>query len=323
MICWSKETKMVCGLFLILFFSLEGALIDYVKPAIGKPESQGVRNIDFIYLINLDERAEKYNLSMQQLAPYKIVPYRFSGVNGWKLPIETINGVGVQFQRGMTPLLATTFEKRKGTGQIVESHEFMGENGKTFFAHHMPLGAIGCSLSHISVLEDAYQSGYETIWVMEDDIEVLENPHQISDLIDELDSLVGRENWDVLFTDRDYRLNGNEYLIASGAAERPDMDCSFSSRYRKEYTQTEVINSHFRKISARFGTTSMIIRRSGIIKLLDFWKTHNIFLPCDLENYLDVKIQRYGLTFDLVSNLLNALSDNAFPNYEKNIQQEG
>ena len=75
------------------------------------------------------------------------------------------------------------------------------------------------------------------------------------------------------------------------------------------------INDHFRKIAARFGTTSMIIRRSGIIKLLEFSKNQNIYLPYDLENYFPEGIQRYGLTFDLVTNMLNSLSDIGAPDY--------
>lgn len=53
----------------------------------------------------------------------------------------------------------------------------------------------------------------------------------------------------------------------------------------------------------------MIIRRSGIMKLLEFAITRNIYLPYDLENYLPVGIQRYGLTSDIVTNMLNSLSD--------------
>jgi hypothetical protein len=148
-----------------------------------------------------------------------------------------------------------------------------------------------------------------------DDIEILDNPHNISDLISELDALVGRENWDVLFTDVDFRNGVGKYVPAYGTAKRPDMDCSLAARYCDSYTKTIQINSNFRKIGARFGTHSMIIRRSGIIKLLDFWKSRNIFLPCDLENHLPAGIQRYGLTFDLVTNMLNSLSDIQKPGY--------
>lgn len=61
----------------------------------------------------------------------------------------------------------------------------------------------------------------------------------------------------------------------------------------------------------------MIIRRSGIKKLLDWSLTHQIFLPYDLENYLPPDINRYSLTYDLVSNLLNASTDNAHPFYDQ------
>src|SRR5207237_6605093 len=96
----------------------------------------------------------------------------------------------------------------------------MAEGGKTYFVHCMALGAIGCSLSHISVLQDAYDSGYETIWVMEDDVEVLDDPHRLSDLVSELDTLVGPDRWDVLFTDVDYRIGVRRHLQASAGGKR-------------------------------------------------------------------------------------------------------
>lgn len=223
------------SLVTFLFLSvLQAEIQDHLKPALNKGEAHCMRNIDFIYMINLDRRPQKYALAKQQLNKYDINPYRFSAVNGWELSIEAILDVGIKYQPGMTPLLATTFVEIEGSK--IQSHEFMSEYGKTYFAHCMPLGAIGCALSHISVLQDAYEAGYETIWVMEDDIEVLDNPHKLSDFIDELDGLVGTGNWDVLFTDYDYRIGIEQYLPASGAKKRPDMDCSLTERYSEKYT---------------------------------------------------------------------------------------
>ncbi|MGL5262976.1 MAG: glycosyltransferase family 25 protein [Candidatus Rhabdochlamydia sp.] len=306
--------KLILHLFLLFVCSFSyGALQDHLKPAEGKGDDHKIRNIDFIYMINLDQRPQKYALSKQYLKKYGINPYRFSAINGWELSIEEIHDVGLKYQPGMTPLLATSFVVEEGIK--LSNHEFMKEYGKTYFVHCMAFGTIGCALSHISVLQDAYDSGYETIWVMEDDIEILDNPHKLSDLIDELDALVGVNNWDVLFTDCDYRSGVGKYVPAYGATKRPDMDCSLQERYSNKYKQKIQINKHFRKIGARFGTTSMIIRRSGIIKLLEFSKTRNIYLPYDLENCLPVGIQRYGLTFDLVTNMLNSLSDNGVQGY--------
>lgn len=308
-------------IFLFLLFSCSlsyGDLQSHLKKAEGKGDDHKMRNIDFIYMINLDRRPQKFALSKQFLGKYGINPYRFSAVNGWELSLETINDVGLKYQPGMTPLLATTYVEVDG--KKIQSHEYIKDLGKTYFVHCMPLGAIGCALSHISVLQDAYDSGYETIWVMEDDIEILDDPHRLSDLIDELDAAVGVNHWDVLFTDSDYRTGVDTHLPAYGAAKRPDMDFSPQERFSDKYTNKIQINDHFRKAPARFGTASMIIRRSGIIKLLEFFKNNFIYLPIDLENNFAKGIQRYGLTFDLVTNLLNSLSDIGVPDYQNTPQ---
>lgn len=305
-----SRTVVLFFTFLPLFLS--AGVKQHLKPALGKGDNHTMRNIDFIYMINLDKRPEKFKESAKQLAKYGVVPYRFSAVNGWELSTEVINDVGLKYKRGMVPLMATTYPHEAGG---LWSHEFMKEYGRTYFAHCMSRGAIGCALSHISVLYDAWQSGYETVWVMEDDIEVVYNLDILPDLIDELDRLLNKE-WDVLFTDQNYRTAVNTYLLASGATKRPDLDCSFEERFSKKFTESIDINDHFRKIAARFGAHSMIIRRSGIKKLLDFFFTRQIYLPYDLENYLMPNIRRYSVTFDVVTNMLGAITDNGFPYYQ-------
>jgi GR25 family glycosyltransferase involved in LPS biosynthesis len=287
---------------------------DHLKKAEGKLYIHKMRNIDFIYMINLDQRPEKFEAASQQFHNYGIYPYRFSAVNGWELSLEAINDVGLKYRPGMMPLKAT-FYPLEAHG--MPRYEFMREFGRTYFCHKMARGSIGCALSHISILKDAWDSGYETIWVLEDDIEVIGDPRIIPDLINKLNSLIGKENWDVLFTDQNYRQPNGQYLIAHGAAERPDMDCSLKERYSEKYTINQEISRDFRRISARFATHSMIIQRSGIKKLLEFALTHKIFSAYDLENYLPPGIKRYSLTQDLVSNMLGAPSDNEAPLYNK------
>jgi GR25 family glycosyltransferase involved in LPS biosynthesis len=284
-----------------------GTFERHLKRAEGKGNHSSIRNVDFTYMINLDTRPEKYAVSRRYLEAYGITPYRFSAVNGWELSKTAVQDVGLKYRAGMTPLLGTTYPNE--VDDMIQSHELTAEVGKTYFVHCMPLGAIGCSLSHISVLQDAYDSGYQTIWVMEDDVEVLQNPHMLSDLISELDAVVGADHWDVLFTDVDYRTGAGQYLPAYGAAKRPDMDCRPEERFSEKYTKTAQVSKQLRRIGARFGTTSMVIRRSGITKLLAFFKTRHIYLPHDLDNHLPDGIQRYGLTFDLVTNMLHSVSD--------------
>ena len=287
--------------------ALSRPLQRHLKPAEGKGDDHSIRNVDFIYMINLDTRPEKYAIARRYLEVHGISPYRFSAVNGWDLSKEAIRDVGLKYRPGMTQLLATRYPAEMK--ELIQSHELTVDHGETYFMHCMPLGAIGCVLSHLSVLQDAQDCGYETIWVMEDDVDVLGDPHMISDLLAELDALVGAGGWDVLFTDIDYRTAAGEHLIAQGAPKRPDMDCGKQERFSTKYTETFQLNDHFRKVAARFGTTSMLIRRSGIAKLLSFFKSRGIYGPYDLENHLPDGIRRYGLTFDLVTNMLRPISD--------------
>ncbi len=213
-----------------LFFCnfVHADLVDHLKKTEGKSDIHQIRNIDFIYMINLDKRPEKFAQASAELHHYGIFPYRFSAVNGWELSLEAINDIGLKCAVGMEQLFATCYPTEMNGEPL---HEYMSKIGRAYFTQGMAKGTLGCALSHISVLKDAWDSNYETIWVMEDDITVISDPRIIPALIDKLDAFIGKENWDVLFTDQDYRVAEGEYLIASGAAERPDMDCSLEARY--------------------------------------------------------------------------------------------
>jgi GR25 family glycosyltransferase involved in LPS biosynthesis len=56
-----------------------------------------LKQIDYIYVINLDERPEKWRATVMELAPYGIVPERFSAVNGWKLSPQKIREMILKF----------------------------------------------------------------------------------------------------------------------------------------------------------------------------------------------------------------------------------
>lgn len=301
-------------LFAIAFGSLSAELKDCFKIPVDKPASCGMRNIDFIYMINLDERPEKFQQSVQELEPYDIHPYRFSAVNGWELPLSLLNNVGVQYQPWMRQGLMGTCYPPEKNGE--PHHEVMHVEGKNYFCHCMSRGAIGIALSHLSILQDAYDSGYKTIWVMEDDIKVIRNPHKISDLIEGLDRLVGKNGWDFLFTDMDTKNSNGDYVPCLGAALRPDFFPAKPNKFLERYA----ISLDFRKVGARYGAYSVIVRRSGMKTMLDFLK-NGIFLPYDMEYTLPDNIRMYTVREDVVSTLPKALSDNGAPNYKLNLIQ--
>jgi GR25 family glycosyltransferase involved in LPS biosynthesis len=303
------KVRFLIFLLIIISNNLSADLSDFFKPAFNKSEKNRMNGIDFIYMINLDERPEKFALSEQQLTPYNIFPYRFSAVNGWNIPLEKLKDLGIKFESGMKDSIMGTRYRVNDNG--VPLHENM-KFGKKYFSHCFSRGALGIVLSHLSVLQDAYDSGYKTIWVMEDDIEVIKNPQKLSKLIKQLDSLVGKKNWDILFTDPDTKGQDGQYVPCLSYAPRPNYTPQNPSRFS---TRTDV-NSVFKKIGARYGAYSMIVRRSGIRKILNFIKTYDIFLPYDMEFYLPNDINMYSLKYDVVSTLPKALSDNGAPNFK-------
>lgn len=297
-------------MFAFVFMTAAADVADHLKKVYNKSAAYSMRNIDFIYMINLDQRPEKLKKSLDQLAPYGIYPCRFSAVNGWELSLEELNDVGLRFSPFMDAgIMGTCYPLG---GDFKPSHEVIEECGKTYFCHCMARGTIGIALSHISILQDAYDSGYETIWVMEDDIDVLSDPGTISDRIDALDLIVGRDGWDVLFTDRDIRDRNGNYATTYWAGRRPDY-LGFTKD--NDYAVKEPVGAEFIRIGARSGATSMILRRSGIKKLLRFFDAHQIFFPYDMDYILPRGIKLYTVAEDIVSNLTKAPSDNGGPNY--------
>ena len=291
--------------------SLFSDLEDHLKKVSDKSDDHRMRNIDFIYMINLDQRPEKFHQSLEQLAPYGISPYRFSAVNGWELSLEAINDLGIKYEAWMQSGILGTSYSIQDEGK--ETHGFMHSVGKTYFCHCMPKGSIGIVLSHLSILQDALNSGYETIWIMEDDVEVIRDPRTLPDLIDELDREVGKGEWDVLFTDQDTKGQDGNYVPCFSFARRPN----FVPANPDRFAMRSIIGQKFLKIGARYGAYSMIVRQSGMKKILNFIKNYHVFLPYDMEYTLPSNIRLYSLIDDVVSTLPKAASDNGAPNYKK------
>lgn len=282
----------------------------YLKPAPYKMGPHGMRHVDFIYMINLDQRPEKYENTMNTLAPYGIYPYRFSAVSGWDLSFEAIDNLGVNYQPG-TPQGPICSVFRHVDGKEIASFEVMKEEGVAYYCHSLSRGAIGCLLSHISVLHDAYNSGYNTIWIIEDDIRVVEDPHKISDLIEQLDAHV--PDWDVFFTDDETKGADGNRVYCGGIRPRPNFQYQDLNYY---YNRTAV-NANIVKLGLRFGSYSMVIRRSGIEKLLNYFKTYKLFFPYDMEYFFPPGIKLYACTRDIVTTTAGGISDNANPTYKK------
>lgn len=276
------------------------------------PKDHSFDEIDYIYMINLDERPEKFTRAAGGLQLYGISPYRFSAVNGWELSLEAIEKVGVKFPPNSLKekFMGTVYHEINGVKY--RSNEFIQEDGRTYFSMGLSQGSIGIVLSHLSVLQDAFDSGYRTIWVMEDDVEAVDDPRQIPNLIRALDSLA--PDWDVLFTDIDTKDTAGKRVPCRALALRPNFCTETLQGFLNRFSP---VSADLSRIGMRYGAYSMILRRSGIEKILRHFKTYGIFLPYDMDFWLVPNLQMYSVNRDIVSHALGSPTDNNYPNYKK------
>lgn len=281
-----------------------------LRSAMNKSGSHSMEGIDFIYMINLDERPEKFAQASSGLQLYGIDPYRFSAVNGWKLPTSIFDQIGVKFTPGSLSeafIGSTYLEENKK--EFID-RGFLRENGSAYFTINMLRGPIGIILSHLSVLKDAYDSGYETIWVMEDDVEVLADPRQIPTLLRQLDRLA--PGWDIFFTDIDTKDPDGRHVPCRALAARPNVPIPPLSTFLGRFYS---IGNNFYRTGMRYGAYSMILRRSGIKKILDYYRKYRIFIPYDTDYWLCPDLTMFYYNLDIVSHRPGAASDNNKPGY--------
>lgn len=282
----------------------------YFKPFKGEKSKCHIEGIDFIYMINLDERPKKFEITRKHLSSFGIEPCRFSAVNGWELPVSVIREIGVPYSTEMTKeiLMGTIYKDIEGF--LCVSNEHICTQGEVYFSLGMSKGAIGIVLSHLSVLQNAYDSGYQRIWVMEDDVEVVGDPNKIPEYLRRLDQI--DESWDVFFTDPDTKDFEGNYVPCCSLGARPNYAIEGLESFQNKFVS---INNEIKKIGMRYGAYSMILNRSGVEKILDYFKKYRVFLPYDMDFWLVKDLHMYAPKEGIISHAAGAPTDNGLPNY--------
>lgn len=146
-------------------------------------------------------------------------------------------------------------------------------------------------------------SGFETVWILEDDFTAKGNPHELADLIDRLDKL--ESGWDVLYTDDDcyYTPSNVRAHCGSDGWLRPGMPMTPSLIERK------AVGEDFFKIGGRTQAHSYLVRRSGMEKILRFVKENCLFFPFDTELPTIEGLCLYNLKYDLIHGRDRSYSD--------------
>jgi GR25 family glycosyltransferase involved in LPS biosynthesis len=266
-------------------FPYEKNLIKHFR-SIDKVIVSNVKNVDLIYLINLDQRPEKLERTLRQFSSYGIRPNRLSAVYGWSLTNGVFEDVGLKLAPGMN--WKGSIYLRQNSVQRV----FQPSYGSAIFYPRTTHGLVGCTLSHLSILQNAYEANAKSIWILEDDVTVKADPHSISNYMEKLDALVGNDGWDILYTD------DLAYFepFTPGTVWRPDMpSMNFDPLFERKQ-----IGQDFNQIGGRCQTHSMIVRRSGIRKILEFAKQHGIYLPYDVEIAFVPDIRFFNLKHNIV-----------------------
>lgn len=249
--------------FLSIFFTssllAKTNIENYLTEIVVQDFVSGINGVDCVYVINLEHRPQKWIEVRNAFNAFGIHPNRVNAINGWMLSKED------------QQMLCGNYPLRLRGGQI------------------------GCILSHISILQDAFKRGYSVIWVCEDDIQICENPHQLSNLISQL-SIIDSE-WDVFYTDSDSKNRFGEIAPSVSSDFRPD----FPHRDLLYYTKKEIINQDLIRKNQRFGAYSYILSRRGIGKILDHFTKNYLWTSYDIDMHYTPEIRQYCMRRDLVS----------------------
>ena len=317
--------------FCLLFGSSLSALnrLDLLKSFPSTPSCFSLEGVDDMFIINLDKRPSKYASCLNQCAQYGITPKRFSAIDGQALSKEFIESLGVvldpDMKKGPITLNPLSREKKKAN---------FADVGKPGFFYRLSAGGVGCYLSHITLAKHLLESCHQALWILEDDFLFLDDPRRISQEIDRLNSLVGKENWDILFTDDEhyfssegdfdfYRPDGmailkefffenSEYLLNLKKMEGFSSDvCKLEKAHflkwgnvnKKGFICSKYpdLFSEFRRISGRFMIHSMVLKRSGAEKILEFFSKRGMFLPYDDELAFIPGLKMYNLKNPITS----------------------
>ena len=138
---------------------------------------------------------------------------------------------------------------------------------------------------------------------MEDDVEFVEDPRQLSDFLTQLSHW--DPDWDVFYTDTDFRDENNGYIRSLST----DFPPSMKDNQVLDFTERININDDLMQIRSRFGTYSMLISRNGIRKILDYFTTHPFWTAIDIEIHYIPTLREYACRRDIVSNLRHSWSD--------------
>lgn len=269
---WSIKVKLlqiVVYLLLTAFFSPELSarvypettpVAKYLKKNKQPLMNSGIDRVDCIYVINLDRRPEK-----------------------WKRMQSLLKGVGIKGSR---------FSAIDGLGISDETQKELAGN----YPVRMLKGEVGCLLSHVSVIKDAIDRDFNLIWVFEDDIELVEDPHVMTPLVKALSKI--DPNWDILYTDIDSKHSTGETALAVGLDFRPDRRLAYPLEH---YLRRTPVSADLMRLGQRYGLYSYLVSRKGMKKIYHYFTHVYLWTAVDIDIHYIPTIREYSTTREIVT----------------------
>ena len=267
--------KRLIVLYLLICISPLSANRSIIRNLAGIPAPSArseVEGIDEVYFINLKERTEKWKQMKRKLAPLKLHYRKIDAVNGWNL---------------------SNWETKKVTGGLHKYDKCMNK------------GRVGCSLSHISIWYNALMRGLSPVWILEDDVNFLDQPQRLTNYLNKLESL--DPEWDVLYTDKD-TLDWDSLPVK---ATTPKFNHpTVITKDGNYYHQRSSLGEDFERVFLRWGAYSYIVSRKGLKKILDYHFKWGVWTAVDTSIHLVPGLRQYALKKALVTcDRENAISD--------------
>ena len=225
------------------------AVLKHIKTFERELLPSNIKSLDCVYILNLAKRREKLEAIEENLRGEGLIFNCFEGIDGWDLPSNTLKDLYRVYRE--------------------------------FNALFIPkLGEMGCILSSLSIIQDAYNRGYECIWLLQDDVEILSPLNQITDYIEKLKRVA--PDWGLLFTDLDARKYNNNHKKPADLLKITSLKGLYNEKHRMQgkrwLLKRKNISSDFQEIRMRYGTYSVLISRCGMKKIIDhFQAEHPLF----------------------------------------------
>lgn len=226
-------------------------------------------DIDCIYVINLNERRERWDRMATLLNYHNLRATRFEAINGWSL-------------REDEDLRNNTLFGAKCTN-----------SPKTY----LTWGGIGLYLSQLSILKDAYERGFKKIWIMEDDVLFRSKPKVLKRIMKILDK--DDPDWGILYTDiNNNDAVGNYHTTVNPLIPPPNLKNRGKSYY-KHYIKSKL----YREIRYRGGGYSIIFKQDAIKKIYESLVHTPITIPYDDVIHYVEGIKRYALNKNCITHV--------------------